>query len=305
MCDGFYPRSFWTGVIKIQRKMGKKILYLFIVWLLGLSANSQEIITNPVTETNKTIQQLSAPGINDIMSFQTLNQGINNFSLIQQNGNQNKTFIYQQADPGLGYSNQTYSFQEGNTNEMTVGQIGKGNVLLGFQIGYLSMLSSSNISGLDLESSCILFGNSNVSNDLFSVGERNKLQVSQEGINNGIMAIQQGSDNVIDVGQKGSNNYLTMLQKGTNNSVHGYVQENTSTTNLFETITQEGINLSLLATDISGSKAMGNEFSQSGVNLSLEINNGLINTMGGIEVNQTGRDMKVVIDQFYFSFPMQ
>lgn len=283
--------------------MVKKILYSLLVWLISLNAYSQEFINNSVTETNEAIQQLSAPGINDIMSFQTLNQTINNFSLIQQNGNQNKTTVYQQADPGFGLSNQLYSIQEGNTNEMNVGQIGKGNFLLGFQLSYLSILPNSNLFGFGLENSNISNGTSNESISLLSIGERNKLQVSQDGSNNGIIAIQQGSDNSIDVGQKGNNNYLSILQKGSNNSVNGYLQGNTDATNLFESITQGGNNICLLAIDVSGAKAMGNEFSQLGENLSLEVNNGLINTMGGIKVNQTGTDMKVVVDQSYFSFP--
>lgn len=285
--------------------MGKKILYLLFVWFLGLNAHSQEFINSPVTETNEAIQQLSAPGINDIMSFQTLNQGINNFSLMLQNGNQNKATIHQQSDANLGSSNQTYSIQEGNVNEMTVGQIGKGNILLGFQLGYLSILPNTNVPGFGLESSKVSTVTSNESDASLSIGEGNKLHVSQEGNNNGIMAIQQGSDNLIDVGQKESNNYLSVLQKGNHNSISGYVQGNTSPANLFESLTQIGGNNSLLATDISGAKAMGNVINQSGTNLSLEINNGLINTMGGIEVNQTGMDMKVVVDQSYFSFPMQ
>lgn len=283
--------------------MKKKILYLLFVWLIGYTTYAQEIITNPDIETNEGIQQVSVPGIADVMSFQTLNQGINNFSLIQQNGNRNKATIHQQADPGLGYSNQSYGFQDGNTNEMTVGQIGKGNILLSFQIGYLSTMAKANLLGFGLEGGNVSTGTLNESNDMLSIGEGNKLQVSQEGNNNGIMSVQQGSNNSIDVGQKASNNYLSVLQKGSNNSVNGYIQENTGTSNLLEIITQVGNNLSLLATDISGAKAMGNEFSQSGENLSLEINNGLINTMGGIKVNQTGRDMKVVVDQSFFSFP--
>ena len=44
---------------------------------------------------------------------------------------------------------------------------------------------------------------------------------------------------------------------------------------------------------------------QTGTNLSFELNSDLINTAGGINVKQTGKDMKVVIDQSYFSFPLK
>jgi len=44
---------------------------------------------------------------------------------------------------------------------------------------------------------------------------------------------------------------------------------------------------------------------QTGTNLSIEINNSLLNSLGGVEINQSGKDMKVVIDQSYFSFPMK
>lgn len=272
----------------------------------GFYGYSQEIINNPAIETNGAIQQISAPGINDILSFQTMNQGISNFSSIQQTGNQNKATVNQKADLGSGFSNQSYSIQQGNSNEMTIGQIGTGNVLLGFQLGYLSnSLSQSNLFGFGLENSFGLTGTSNERNILMTFGQGNRLQVIQEGSNNGMMALQIGSGNIIDAGQKGSNSYLTILQKGVSNSVSGYVQENTDGSILFETITQVGDNLSLSATDVSASKQNGNVFNQSGVNLSLEVNNGFINAVGGIEIKQTGRDMKVVVDQSFFSSPMK
>ena len=305
MYDDLIPRPFWAGGIK-KRKMKNNLLYLMILLLNFLPVYSQEIINIPAIETNETIHQISTPGINDIMNFQTLNQRIGNFTDTQQIGNQNKLTIHQQVDPGLGFSNQSYSIQEGNSNEMTVGQIGSGNILLSFQLGYLSnSISESNLFRFGLENSLGTTGPSNERNAILSFGKRNILQVTQEGSNNRIMASQQGTGNYISAGQKGDNSYLAILQKGMNNSVSGYMEENTDGSILFETITQVGENLSLSATDVSRSKLNGNVFNQSGVNLSLEVNNGLINTLGGIEINQTGRDMKVVVGQSYFSFPMQ
>lgn len=285
--------------------MKKAIIYLIILLLNSFTGYSQDIITNPETQANMAIQQISILGINDILSFQTLNQGFGNYANTRQAGNHNSVTVNQKADVGYGFSNQSYSIQDGNSNEMTVGQIGSGNLLLSYQIGYLTTLPNISSFSSGLESSLVSTVTSNESNAMLSIGERNKLQVIQEGTHNGIIAIQQGSNNVIEVGQKASNNYLAILQRGMNNSISGYVQENTSATNLFETVTQIGENNSLIATDVSRAKAMGNVINQSGVNLSLEVNNGLINTMGGIEINQTGHDMKVVVDQSYFSFPLQ
>lgn len=282
------------------------ILYLIVLLLNCFAGYSQDIINYTGTDTNEGIQQISVPEINDILSFQTLNQGVSNFSSIQQTGNQNTATVNQKADPGPGFSNQSYNIQEGNLNEMTIGQIGSGNVLLSYQLGYLSnSLSQSNLFGFGLENSFGLTGTSIEGNILMTFGERNKLQVIQEGSNNGMMALQMGSGNIIDVRQKGSNNYLAIFQKGMNNSVSGFMQENTDGPTLFETISQVGDNLSLGATDVSMAKQNGNVFNQSGVNLSLEVNNGLINSLGGIEINQTGRDMKVVVDQSFFSSPMK
>ena len=291
--------------------MKTTILYLIILLLNCFTGYSQEIINNPGMETNKAIHQISTPGINDILSFQTLNQGIMNYVSTLQIGNQNKASVNQQADGSSGFSNLSYSVQEGNSNEMTVGQIGSGNFMLGFQLGYLTNEAGrypGNPFGYGFENgngNSYAFGPEHSVNDYLVLGERNKLTIGQDGNNNGALAVQQGNDNLISAQQTGNNNYLAILQKGINNSVSGYVQENMDGSILFETITQVGESLSLSATDVSVSKQNGNVFNQTGVNLSLEVNNGFVNTLGGIEINQTGRDMKVVVDQSYFSFPMQ
>ena len=253
------------------------------------------------------IQQIRTSGMADILSFQTQNQGIGNIALTQQIGDQNKTNVNQQTDAGSAFANQAYSIQQGNTNEMTIGQIGSGNLLLGFQLGYVTLELNQEQKtrfgfGLASFAGTALDYNSGLSG---TTGDNNKLTITQEGTNNSVMAIQQGSDNSISTGQKGINNYLLLRQNGNNNSVTDYVQENTSESVLFDTVIQEGNGLTLSATDASMSKPNGNTFVQTGENLSLQVDNQITNTMGGIVVNQTGHDMKVVVDQSFFSFPMR
>lgn len=243
----------------------------------------------------------------DILNNQNLNQGFSNYAFTQQFGCQNTAAVSQQADPGAGLPNQTFIIQDGNSNEMTNAQIGSGNLLLGFQLGYQvndHHQDQGNHFGWENGNGNSL-GYKHKANENMVIGERNKLTIQQAGNDNGVLAVQQGNDHLIVAEQKGNNNYLTILQKGTNNSVSGYVQENSDGGILFESISQVGENLHLSATDVSRSKSNGNVFNQSGVNLSLEVNNGLINTVGGIEINQTGRDMMVKVDQSFFSFPMQ
>jgi hypothetical protein len=307
MCDGLIPGPSGAGVIK--KKMKKNLLYLIILLYNCVTGYSQEIMNPPGMETYGTIHQIRTHGMGDILNYQTLNQGASNFAFTQQIGNQNTATVNQQADPAAGFPNQTYSIQDGNSNEMTLGQIGSGNLLLSFQLGYQTKKDDQNQGnhfGYGWEN-----GNGNSSghehkaNDYMVLGERNKLTIHQEGNDNGVLAVQQGNDNLIVAQQKGNNNYLAILQKGKNNTVSGYEQENTDGGILFETISQVGENLHLSSTNASGSKPNGNVFNQSGVNLSLEVNNGLINAVGGIEINQTGRDMTVRVDQSFFSFPKQ
>lgn len=288
----------------------KKITFiLFLFAILSNSVFGQGNGKNREKEENEAIQQIRTSGLANILSFQTQNRETSNLVLTQQIGEQNKASVNQQTEAGFG--NQSYSIQQGTSNEMSIGQIGGGNLLLGFQLGYLTSelgRQQGNHFGFGLEN-----GNGNAyayghrSSDANSVveGERNKLTITQDGINNGVIAVQQGSDNTISAEQKGTNNYLLLLQKGKNNSVTGYSQENTSDKILLETIIQEGDGLSLNTSDVSKSKPNGNTFIQSGVNLSLQVNNEFANNLGGIEINQTGHDMKVVIDQSYFSFPMK
>jgi len=280
--------------------MKRPFVYLIILLLDFSRCFSQEIINNLGTEINEPIQQISIPGIDNILGLQTLNRGISNFVNLQQTGNLNKASVSQQNDVGPAMSNQSYTVQSGNANELTVGQIGSGNLLLGFQLGYLATEAG------------IEKGKKNdisdppASESVSSIdGERNVLNTNQSGNYNGIMAVQQGTDNSISAGQTGKNNYLFVLQKGTFNSVADYKQENNSNSILFDSIVQIGDHLELKSHETSKPKPNQNIFMQSGTNLSLVINNDLLNSVGGVAINQTGRDMKVVIDQSYFSFPMK
>lgn len=281
------------------------ILLLFIVNFLP--AFSQGTLQVSESSDNESVQQIRISGLSDILSFQIQNQGIGNMAMAQQIGNWNKSSVNQKSDDGSAFANQAYSIQQGNTNEMTIGQIGSGNLLLGFQLGYLTKVYSQpqpNLSGLELGSfaGTSLDNNSGLSG---ITGDNNKLTIVQEGTNNNVLAIQQGSGNSISAGQKGINNYLLLRQNGSKNLVTDYMQGNNSENILFDTVIQQGERLSLSATDASKSKPNGNSFIQTGENLSLQVDNQITNTMGGIAINQTGHDMKVVVDQSFFSFPMR
>jgi hypothetical protein len=287
--------------------MKRFLLYLVILLLKFMPCFSQDIINNTGTVSNEAIQQISLPGIDNIMSFQNLNRAVSNYVLTQQTGTLNTATINQQKDGSSEMSNQSYTVQSGNSNELTIGQIGSGNLLLGFQLDYISNLLDQKQQILDnaLKSTALKVGNQADGNGYVVEGERNKMTITQDGNNNGVMAVQQGSDNTISADQKGENNYLLALQKGTNNMITDYKQENRSDEKLFDRIIQVGDNLSLKSDEVSTSSINGNTFMQTGTNLSLEINSELINSAGGIEINQKGKDMKVVIDQSYFSFPLK
>jgi len=287
--------------------MKKIIFILFLFVIFSNSVFSQENGRNQDDEDHEIIQQIKTSGLADILSFQTMNNGVGSFVEIQQVGNQNRANISQQTDAGSAFANQAYSIQQGNSNEMTVGQIGSSNLLLGLQLGYVTYeldRNTRNQFGSDPDTdNAFARGNENKVNQSLIPGEGNELKVNQLGNNNVVVAVQQGSENSIEAGQNGANNYLVIYQKGKNNEVIGYKQENSSANILAETIIQQGEGNVLNATDVSRSKPNGNSFVQNGVNLSLEVNNQFTNTLGGIEVSQTGHDMKVVVDQSFFSFP--
>ena len=287
--------------------MKTTILYLIILLLNCFPGFSQEIINIPGMQINEAIHQISTVGTNDILSFQTLNQGIGNCVLTQQTGNLNKATINQQNELSAETGNQSLTTQFGNSNELTIEQIGSGNLMLGFQLGSHAMLTGTQ------KDSPMGFGNGNaftsvsqmVENGYAVEGERNKMNISQKGNNNGVMAVQQGSDNILSAEQTGNNNYLLALQQGSHNSVTDYKQANESKQILLDKIVQVGHYLSLKTDGASTYTPTGNTFMQTGSNLSLEVNSSLLNTVGGVEINQTGRDMKIVVDQSYFPLPMR
>jgi len=285
----------------------KKSILLVILLLKVFSAFSQEIINNAGPVSNDAIQQIRVPGIDDILLFQNLNRGVGNYQMNQQTGNLNSARISQQKSESSDLSNQTYTVQAGNSNELIVGQIGSGNLLLGFQLGYLATLTGSGqgSSIADPVNAVSTVGSSVVAIGSVVDGERNKLTLLQEGDNNAILAVQQGTDNSISAKQTGNNNYLLAMQKGTNNTVADYAQENMSEQILFDRVIQLGDNLTLKTAGATNSSIAGNTVIQTGANLTLEISNDLLNTAGGVTINQTGSDMKVVIDQSFFSFPMK
>jgi hypothetical protein len=285
--------------------MKKLTSFLFLLLINYLSCYSQEIINISGLVTNQTIQQIQTLGLDDIMNFQALNQGSSNYALIQQTGNQNNSSISQQNNASSSMINKSYIVQTGTSNEITVGQVGTGNLLLGFQLGNIAALVESRQgihSGTNNITASTLL--QNAENTSLIGGEGNKLSISQRGNNNGVIAVQLGSYNTITVEQTGKNNYLSALQNGTNNSVAGYKLGNESEQILFDKIIQIGDNLNLTTDGVANSTPVVNKFTQAGSNLSLQLSTSLLNTGAGVEINQTGHDMKVVVDQSYFSFPL-
>jgi len=289
--------------------MRKLTSILLLILLICNSVFCQNKGKNQEKAEHEAIQQIRTSGLADILSFQTQNRDINNMVLTHQIGDQNKASINQQAESGFG--NQSYSIQQGNSNEMTVGQIGSGNVLLGFQLGYVTSeieRNQGNHYGFGLDNgngNAYAYGHEKGTTETIVAGDRNKLVISQEGSNNGVLAVQQGSDNSISAGQKGTNNYLLLMQQGNRNSISGYEQESQEDSPNLDAIIQIGNDHTFSATDQSKSKPNGNSFRQEGEHLSLQINNQFANTLGGIEINQTGHDMKVVVDQSFFLDPLR
>lgn len=253
---------------------------------------SQALINSPEL-TNEAIKQISSTGYDNILMLQNTNKGISNYVSTQQTGDLNTSRINQQHNASSEMSNQSHTVQLGNSNDLILAQIGSGNLILASQMG------------LTKQSVILQPGNSMDVNSPLLEGESNKMIIKQNGSNNGIKATQQGSDNTLLAQQNGKNNYLLALQEGSNNSIAGYSQENISDQVLYDKIIQIGDNLSLKSDVVSKSSINGNSFVQQGSNLALTINSELINSPGGLDIKQSGHDMKVVIDQSYFSFPLK
>ena len=288
--------------------MKKIIFYILFLLLNPVTGYTQDIINITGSASNDAVQQIRLQGMDDLPNLQQSNQSIVNSVVIQQSGNLNSANISQQHGSSSEVSNQSYTVQSGNLNELTLGQIGNKNLMMGFQSNNMYALTSFVQANLTR----ILTGNIGITemqaldaNGNTVEAERNKMTISQNGNNNGLVAVQQGSDNTISAEQTGNNNYLLALQKGNNNSLTGYKQENESAHDLVDKVIQIGDNLSVKSEEVSKSSIIGNTFMQTGTNLSMVISSDLINSPGGMEVKQTGKDMKVVIDQSYFSFPLK
>lgn len=282
--------------------MKNLIASLLIVTVNCISVNSQ-VQNNCEIETKNSIQQIRNSVIESRMKSQIWNnQDANNYVLLKQSGDQNKANIKQQQTNYSEMNNQSYNIQFGNYNELTVEQIGSGNVLLSSQLG----LTANNKNKLEFKKE---FDQKDLplipNNEYFVDGERNKMNLMQNGNNNSVQAIQQGTDNSISAIQEGNFNNLQMFQKGVHNTINDYTQQNKSAQTLFDKIIQVGENNSLETNGAVNGGMAGNTFTQFGTNLALELNNELLNTIGGIEINQKGKEMKVVIEQSFFSFPMK
>jgi hypothetical protein len=249
----------------------KVLMVLFLLFTYKYSV-SQIDISQIIIDQDANVQQVTNIITSDIIGFQSLNNDAENINWSKQTGNNNKISISQQKDQWLGKNNQSYTFQNGDGNEIILDQTGNGNLFLSLQLGYLTINS----------------------------GNRNRIDAVQEGNSNELVALQSGEDNSISADQRGMNNHLLILQKGNNNSVTNYPQENISGNILFDSIIQNGDNLSLITNNTPRTTANRNTFIQTGTNLSLSLENQFINSMGGMEINQTGHDMKIIVNQSYF-----
>ena len=223
-------------------------------------------------------------------------------TISKQIGNYNKLSINQYDRGEMNIANKAFTTQTGNSNELTLGQIGSNNLLLAYQVGYSNTADNPNKM---IEYSCSSTNGSKTANVKKSVDKGNKLDIAQEGTDNVVLSFQQGTDNTFIAKQVGSKNYLMALQRGTNNLVSGFNQENQTAVALSDVIIQVGDNLEFITNEFAKSKTRGNNITQAGTNLSLELSNEMLNNKGGLVVSQKGNDMKVIVDQSYFAFPLK
>lgn len=271
----------------------KLISILFIYSFLVFNARAQVLIN-----------QITTDGMGDYTTAQSLQINPLFVSSISQIGNNNSVKLSQTIEGDIySFPNSANSFQQGDFNLAEITQRGNENVLLSFQLGYLiSGLFSTSNNQLEAPSQNML-SFSATTNNQFATGKNNTLYSVQEGKSNNILAIQQGDDNYIDVEQSGNDNILIARQVGNSNKVEDFKQN--SIDGSFDVITQLGDNNTLNFLNESTGVLAENAYSQEGTNLSLTISNNTFSAPGGIIVNQTGRDMKIIIDQSYFSFPIQ
>lgn len=280
--------------------MKTTIRYILLLLGFSLCANAQQIINNEDASNIEAIQQISVSDMDMFLSIQSWNNVAANMTVSIQIGNYNKLTINQRNGDEMNIANKAFTTQIGNSNELTLEQIGSYNVLLAYQTEHSSTVNDPNKM---IEHSPTKV---NMNADLNQgFGQGNKLDIVQEGADNVVLSFQEGSYNTISAKQLGSKNYLMALQRGTNNSVSGFTQENQTADVLMDVIVQVGDNLEFKTKDFAKSKTHGNSISQAGINLSLELSNGMLNNRGGLEVAQKGNDMKVIVDQSFFAFPLK
>jgi len=134
-------------------------------------------------------------------------------------------------------------------------------------------------------------------------GGRNELILKQLGTNfsNKATIWQEGNDNYINAEQTGYFSDFNVLQVGNNIRLETFKQTNVNGNK--DAIFQRGNNLTLIVSFESSTAVFGNIYTQTGTNLSATLNTTI--PLSGITVTQTGQDMKVVIDQSFFSFPLK
>lgn len=287
--------------------MKNSIFTVVLLVLFNGAVCSQQIMNNLGVQRNEVIKQIHNADVDDVMKFQTLNANLSNKTVSLPAVIKDRASGFQQHGASADISNHIISQQSGSFNELSAQQIGGGNQLLCFQLGYLA-LPNANLQIGDTytqkRSSAVLDNQRSIGAYVIE-GESNKMCVIQNGTNNDVVAVQQGSANYFSAQQIGSNNNLQALQSGINNKVIGYKQENNTEHVLSDKIIQLGENISLESVGSSNSSLNGNAFFQAGTNLSLQVNTEFSNSQSGIEINQKGRDMKVIVEQSIFSFPMR
>lgn len=270
----------------------KTIAILFVCLFMVFTTKGQAIIN-----------QINSDEFGEFSTAESLQVNSLSISSITQVGNNNSAKLSQTREGNLySLSNSAHSFQQGDFNLFDITQKGNEHVLLSFQLGYLiSGTYSIGSNQLNVPSQNLL-SFTTTTNNKFTAGTNNALYSIQEGKSNNILSIQQGNDNYLDLEQSGNDNFLVVQQVGNSNRVEDFKQA--SIEGSFDIITQVGDNntFSMMNESIGGLSE--NSYTQEGSNLSLTINNSFL-SQGGITVNQTGRDMNIVIDQSYFTSPMQ
>jgi len=276
-----------------------------LIVIMNIWAINSQVTTGNEPRADRGMHQIRIVDAGNITKFQACNIGLNNYVLLWQTGVQNSVSIKQNSGTTSKLGNESYNNQTGNFNELTVEQIGNGNTVFSSQVGNYAIKNTDYLLyKIDVEKQ-----NNAISKQMFNTiwaeGEHNKLNLEQKGEDNLVYSVQQGTDNSISAKQTNNQNILLIIQKGTGNEVNNYNQQNKSAHKLYDKIIQMGESNYLDYNEVSTGAIQGNTFTQIGNKLSVELNNGMMNSPGGIDVNQKGKEMNVIIDQSFFSFPMK